>query len=131
MKTLLHIFAALVGVVGPFVFFFPFEGTHSWLLSGCKSNCKRLHIALDLYASHNQGLYPSSLETLVRQRYLESLPTCPAARRPTYFYRRFDKLQRIQFACAGNNHARAYTGFSASSNNFPRYDDQKGLVPHP
>lgn len=37
----------------------------------------------------------------------------------------------FSFTCVGNNHARAYTGFSASSTNFPQYSAESGLLDHP
>ena len=58
--------------------------------------------------------------------------TCPAAGRVTYRdYVCTQSPDNFSFSCVGNNHAKAYTGFSTTSNNFPRYDAEKGLIDHP
>ncbi|MBT9586707.1 hypothetical protein IV102_25415 [bacterium] len=101
-------------------------------LTRCKSNCKNLATALSMYASDNQGEYPTELQELTGNGYLKTLPTCPATHRMTYQdYRVGRKPQRFRFSCCGNNHAPAYTGFEAPSDNFPRYDAEEGLSDHP
>ena len=101
-------------------------------LTRCKSNCKNLATALEMYASDNQGQYPTELQELTANGYLKALPTCPATHRMTYQdYRVGRQPQRFRFSCCGNNHARAYTGFQAPSDNYPQYDCEEGLLDHP
>lgn len=100
-------------------------------LTACKSNLKNIATALEIYSSDNHGQYPATLEKLIPGNYLKVVPTCPAAGGVTYIYHRSTEPDSFRFACAGNNHARAYTGFSTSSNNFPRYSAEDGLIDHP
>ncbi|MBX3169503.1 MAG: hypothetical protein KF760_19030 [Candidatus Eremiobacteraeota bacterium] len=102
-------------------------------LTACKSNCKNLATALEMYASDHQGLYPGNLDRLIAGNYLKVIPTCPSVSRVTYTdYRVSPKQTYFHFSCVGNNHARAYTGFaSKSSDDLPAYSSEKGLVDHP
>ncbi|MBT9583879.1 hypothetical protein IV102_11075 [bacterium] len=101
-------------------------------LTACKSNCKNLATALEMYASDNRGQYPASLESLIPGNYLKSLPTCPGAQSMSYTdYHAFNHRTHFRFSCVGNNHGNAYTGFSADSTNYPRYDAEEGLLDHP
>lgn len=100
-------------------------------LTACNSNCKNLASALEMYSSDNRGRYPATLDKLTQGNYLKLIPTCPAAGRATYLYHGSSEPDTFRFACAGNNHAKAYTGFTTSSNNFPRYNAEKGLLDHP
>jgi hypothetical protein len=101
-------------------------------LTACKSNCKNLATALEMYASDNSGYYPDRLEVLTTGNYLKMIPTCPAAGRMTYTnYEVSHKPQLFSFACCGNNHKRGYAGFAGSSENYPRYHAEKGLIDHP
>jgi len=129
--VLLHLVAALVGLLGPAMQFCNRCGHGSGQLTMCKSNCKNIATALEMYSSDNHGQYPATLEKLIPGNYLKVIPTCPAARRVTYVYHRSNEPDSFRFACAGNNHARSYTGFSTSSNNYPRYSAEEGLNDHP
>ena len=101
-------------------------------LTACKSNCKNLATALEMYAEDNAGLYPDRLEKLIPGNYLRTIPTCPAAGKMTYTdYQVSRKRTNFRFACVGNNHANAYTGFDKDCENFPAYSAQIGLVDHP
>lgn len=102
-------------------------------LTMCKANCKNLATALEMWASDHGGHYPPSLDALVYCNYLKTLPTCPAAGSDTYSatYGSRRKPDTFSFCCLGNNHARAYTGFSGSSDNYPRYKAELGLIDHP
>lgn len=132
-RLLLHLCAALVGFFGPgwLLISHCCCSRNSGQLTACKSNCKNIATALEMYASDNRGSYPSRLDKLTQGNYLKVIPTCPAAGRSTYGYHRSTEPETFRFVCSGNNHARAYTGFSTSSNNFPRYDAEKGLIDHP
>lgn len=129
--ALLHVGAALVGFLGPLMLRNPFHHHGGGQLTACKSNCKNLATALEMYSSDNGGRYPVTLAKLTQGNYLKIVPTCPAAGRATYIYHGSSRPDTFRFACAGNNHARAYTGFTTSSNNFPRYDAERGLIDHP
>lgn len=101
-------------------------------LTACKSNCKNIATALEMYASDNKGLYPHSFDLLISGNYLKQLPTCPSVGKVTYTnYQYSVKPDCFSFACVGNNHAPAYTGFSGSSDNYPRYHAESGLGDQP
>jgi len=101
-------------------------------LTACKSNCKNIATALEMYASDNKGLYPDRLDRLIEGNYLKTIPTCPAAGKVTYTdYLVSPRRGYFHFSCVGNNHARAYVGFNKSSEDLPAYSAEKGLVDHP
>lgn len=101
-------------------------------LTACKSNCKNIATALEMYASDNQGLYPRDLQQLCQGNYLKVIPTCPTARTMTYSdYRTSPGQGHFSFSCVGNNHAKAYAGFPGPCDNFPQYNDRGGLIDHP
>ena len=105
-------------------------------LTACKSNCKNLATALEMYASDHGGRYPLSGDFKVRLtsgNYLKVIPTCPAAGSDTYTST-FSSRQTpdsFTFYCVGNNHGKAYTGFAAASDNYPQYNAEQGLLDHP
>lgn len=94
-----------------------------WLVA-CGHNLKNIGIALEMYSSDHQGLYPKNLRALVPV-YLKKLPTCSAARRDTYSvsYKRVGKAD-FQYHCHGSFHRGA--GLSA---NQPDYTSVRGLGP--
>jgi hypothetical protein len=102
-------------------------------LTACKSNCKNLATALEMYASDNRGHYPAQLSMLTQGNYLKMIPTCPAAGSDTYLgsYRTHTNPDRFSFFCQGNNHSKAYAGFSPPYDNFPQYTSEIGLNDHP
>ncbi|MBN9415156.1 MAG: hypothetical protein J0I12_06930 [Candidatus Eremiobacteraeota bacterium] len=94
--------------------------------TACKSNCKNIATALEMYASDHKGRYPRRLEQLEGGIYLKTLPTCPAAGRMTYEnYRVSTRPDAFSFACCGTNHSSAQAGA-----NLPRYSAELGLVEH-
>lgn len=106
-------------------------------LTACKSNCKNLATALEMYASDYGGRYPSSgttgMNLLTSGNYLKTVPTCPAAGSNTY-QATFSSTQTpdsFSFYCAGNNHGKAYSGFAANAQNYPQYSAEQGLLDHP
>lgn len=105
-------------------------------LTACKSNCKNIATALEMYSSDNGGRYPSSGSfeaKLTSGNYLKLIPTCPAAGTNTYSAA-FSSVQTpdsFSFYCSGNNHSKAYTGFSTTSSGFPQYSAESGLIDHP
>ncbi len=130
---LLHLLAALAGFLGPsFVYTNTRSARCGGGLTACKSNCKNIATALEMYSSDNGGQYPASLDELIPGNYLAKIPTCPAAGSVTYKdYQRTQTPDSFSFTCVGNNHAKAYNGFSTSSNNFPQYSAESGLLDHP
>ncbi|MFN8608971.1 MAG: hypothetical protein U0931_15665 [Vulcanimicrobiota bacterium] len=131
---LAHFLAILFGFFGPLVVLIPNFVHHGCggPLTACKSNCKNIATALEMYACDNQGRYPPTLEKLTAGNYLKVLPTCPAAGQMTYTNYRFSQEpDSFSFACVGNNHAQAYTGFNKPSDNYPRYLATEGLLDHP
>lgn len=106
-------------------------------LTACKSNLKNIATALEMYASDNQGAYPSQLQRLTGGNYLKVIPTCPAAGKVTYEASYHKGVvppwqgEFYSFYCQGNNHGRSYTGFSNDSTNYPQYDARVGLLDHP
>lgn len=106
-------------------------------LTACKSNCKNIATALEMYASDNGGRYPSpaaSLQaSLTAGNYLKLIPTCPAAGSNTYSgtYMVTQTPDSFSYNCANNNHGKAYTGFTGAADNYPQYDAEQGLLDHP
>ena len=126
----LHVCAGVAGFIVPATFL-PYAHHGGGQLTACKSNCKNIATALEMYSSDNKGRYPANVAKLTEGNYLKVIPTCPAAGKVTYLYHGSSEPDSFRFACAGNNHAKAYSGFSSSSNNFPRYNAEEGLIDHP
>ncbi|MBN9417975.1 MAG: hypothetical protein J0I12_21180 [Candidatus Eremiobacteraeota bacterium] len=129
----LHVLIALAGFAGFTIVYVNSLPCHCpGQLTACKSNCKNIATALEMYSSDNAGAYPDNLQQLIPGNYLRLVPTCPAAGAMTYTnYRVSHNPESFSFACVGNNHAKSYTGFSTSSTNFPQYDAESGLIDHP
>ncbi|MBT9588290.1 hypothetical protein IV102_33440 [bacterium] len=102
-------------------------------LMACKSNCKNIGTALEMYAVDNAGQYPLNLAKLTARMYLKSIPTCPAASSDTYSrsYGCSQTPDAFSFSCSGNNHGKSYSGFSQDCSNFPQYTAEQGLIDHP
>ena len=131
--VLVHLLLAIAGFVGPLYLYVQFmpHGCQGQLTM-CKSNCKNIAAALEMYSSDNGGKYPPDLKRLIRGNYLKLIPTCPSAGYATYTdYQYTQNPDSFSFTCVGNNHAKAYTGFSASSTNYPQYNAEYGLLDHP
>ncbi|MBX3170429.1 MAG: hypothetical protein KF760_23690 [Candidatus Eremiobacteraeota bacterium] len=95
-------------------------------LTACKSNCKNIATALEMYSSDHKGRYPQKLEQLLEGNYLKVIPTCPTARRMTYEnYQVSSQPDAFSFACCGLNHSKANLGA-----NLPRYYSETGLIDH-
>ena len=129
----LHLLVALTSFVGLTILYVNSMPRHcSGQLTACKSNCKNIATALEMYSSDNAGHYPENLQKLIPDHYLALVPTCPAAGAMTYTnYRVSHDPDNFSFACVGNNHAKSYSGFSTSSNNFPQYNAESGVLDHP
>ncbi|MFN8609559.1 MAG: hypothetical protein U0931_18615 [Vulcanimicrobiota bacterium] len=95
-------------------------------LTACKSNCKNIATALEMYAADHKGRYPDRLQDLLQDNYLKTLPTCPAAGRVTYEnYQVSSQPRAFSFACCGDNHAKTEIGA-----NMPAYHSETGLIDH-
>ena len=105
-------------------------------LVACKSNCKNIATSLELYAGDNLGHYPPAASfgsKLTSGSYLKMIPNCPATGRDTYSVAFTSTMtpDGFSFYCNGNNHPKAYTGFSTASAGFPQYNGESGLLDHP
>lgn len=111
-------------------------------LTACKSNCKNIATALEMYASDNAGIYPTGLAKLPAGNYLKVIPTCPAAEKDTYSssyqveVAKRDRAGKIVsgkdhfgFCCSGDNHKQSLVdrGYNGPTQNIPSYDSDKGL----
>lgn len=90
----------------------------------CEVNLKNLATGLEMYSTDNAGRFPRDLAR-VAPRYLETVPTCPAANRDTYShtYQSSSNPDAFTVACGGRNHAGA--GLAAG---FPQYTSKGGLL---
>lgn len=102
-------------------------------LTACKSNCKNLATALEMYASDNEGGYPPHLGYLIRGSYLRRVPSCPRAGEETYSeaYVRSRQPDEFSFYCRGKHHEKDYRRFPGDPRNFPQYHSAEGLRDHP
>lgn len=121
---------ALVGIVLAPNFQRPHRGNY---LTACKSNCKNIATALEMYATDNAGQYPLKLTKLTARMYLKTLPTCPAAGSDTYSnsYVCRQTPDAFSFYCSGNNHGENYAKFVSDCSNFPQYTAEQGLIEQP
>ena len=87
--------------------------------------------ALEVYASDNQGHYPRSMPMIVRDHYLKSIPTCPAAGKVTYVldYQVSPTGDTYSFSCHGNHHWLAWRVLGLpEKENCPFYHSSEGLT---
>jgi hypothetical protein len=97
---------------------------NSGQLTACKSNCKNIATALEMYATDNKGRYPRKLEQLLGDRYFKVMPTCSSAGRMTYEnYQVTTRPDAFSFACCGANHTQKGLG-----PNLPAYHSETGLI---
>lgn len=93
------------------------------VLTACKSNCKNIGTALEMYSSDNDGRYPTSLEKVV-PGYLKTLPTCPSAGKVTYRnYLSASEPDLYTFCCEGAHHRS-----SSTPPNYPQFTAVQGLI---
>lgn len=93
-------------------------------VTACKSNCKNIGTALEMYSTDSSGHYPTSLSRLASD-YLKVIPDCPSAGGNTYSaaYTYHSNPDAYTFYCNGTNHSAV--GYSA---NYPQYNSVSGLV---
>ncbi len=92
----------------------------------CISNCMNVGKALERYADNNNGKYPSNLAVLSPQ-YINSIPTCPAAKLDTYSqgYKIGEDLESYTFYCSGHFHKEV-----GCDPNYPLYSSCYGSISH-
>ena len=91
----------------------------------CRENLKKISVGLKLYAADHKGLYPKKLSEISPDpRYLDFVPTCPAATRDTYTtgYQPSRDLKSYNVSCFGHNHK----SLMIKENN-PSFDSVRGL----
>jgi hypothetical protein len=81
---------------------------HDQALAGCGAAMQKIGAACQSYAREHAGHYPRTLAELT-PRYLQGIPTCPAAGRDTYsaYYHSHTHPDQFDFCCAGQWHNRA------------------------
>ena len=91
-------------------------------LTACKSNCKNIATALEMYACDNRGRYPVDCSLL--RVYLKTVPTCPVAGKDTYSetYQWHSMPDRFTFHCQGSHHSKV------TPENYPKYSSEMGLT---
>ena len=97
-------------------------------VTACKSNLKNIGTALEMYATDNQGRYPSPLGKLTSGSmggYLKQIPTCPAASSDTYTasYKSTTNPDIFTVYCNGTNHSAVELPA-----NYPAFDSVSGLI---
>ena len=101
-------------------------------LTACKSNCKNLGTALEMYSTDWNGKYPAALSGLI-PNYLKVIPECPSAGTDTYStagYATVDPnaiyINYYEYACVAANHQSLDI-----AGDYPTYDAVGGLVERP
>ncbi|MCL5036531.1 MAG: hypothetical protein M1269_05355 [Chloroflexi bacterium] len=92
-------------------------------LTACESNLKNQGTALEMYAADNNGLFPSSFNTLSPE-YLMQLPTCPSSEREYGYEVSIDHKEYTVF-CSGKN---AHKKKVHIKTGFPQYNSTRGLM---
>ena len=70
------------------------------VFTACKSNCKNIGTALEMYSTDWEGKYPSDMASLI-PNYLKVIPECPAAGTDTYsrFYSNSPMVAKDSLQC--------------------------------
>jgi len=98
--------------------------------TACKSNCKNIGTALEMYSTDFKGHYPPSLDC-VTPNYLKNIPTCPSAEKDTYSESYTSTIgdpktgtpDSYSFFCQGEYHK-----IVSNTRDCPRYDSMNGLI---
>ena len=91
----------------------------------CRENLKKISVGLKLYSAEHKGIYPKKLSEISPDpRYLDFVPTCPAASKDTYTsgYQPSKDLKSYKVCCFGHNHK----SLMIKENN-PTFDSVTGL----
>ncbi len=91
----------------------------------CRENLKKISVGLKLYSADHKGTYPKKLSEISPDpRYLDFVPTCPAASKDTYTsgYQPARDLKSYKVCCFGHNHK----SMMIKENN-PSFDSVRGL----
>lgn len=102
-------------------------------LTACKSNCKNIGTALEMYSTDWNGKYPTTgnLQAGLSPNYLKVIPECPSAGTDSYSAGYVGApntgyTNYYSYACVGTNH----TALAVPAN-YPYYDAIGGLVERP
>lgn len=92
-------------------------------LQVCSSNLKVVATAAKMYAKDHRGRYPKSLDDLTKIGYLQTIPTCPAAKEMTFTdYQAHLKPDRLEISCCGGHHYKLFKGPGTSAR-FPHIEE--------
>lgn len=91
----------------------------------CDSNLHNMAVALEMYATDNQGHFPHSLDRL-KGDYFRKIPVCPLAGdsktfRYGYVYLDTKTFQAYTMYCPGRLHA-------GLRENYPQFSSSRGLI---
>jgi len=95
-------------------------------VTACKSNLKKIAVALEMYSSDNAGRFPTRLVALSSgTSYFKSMPTCPSSGADTYSgsYVSFTQPDTYTVACGGKGHRNV-----GLTDNYPQYTSTLGLI---
>ena len=70
--------------------------------TACIENLKEISVNLDLYSNENNNLYPHSLNDLIKNKYAEVLPVCPASKGKEYIYKVSSDYKNYTLFCGGD-----------------------------
>lgn len=91
-------------------------------VTACVANMKRIAAALEAYSADNGGAYPPDLQHLI-PKYLQAMPSCPAAGRDTYSAAYKTQGKTCFFCCGGQNHSAENVG-----PDLPKYSSEQAMV---
>jgi cell division protein FtsB len=92
----------------------------------CKENLKKIAQAIKLYAADNAGVSPKKLSKIfMNSKYLEVIPTCPAATKDTYSdgYEVSNDKKSFTVYCCGKNHINIKV-----KPDYPQYSSTGGML---
>jgi len=109
------------------------------MLAVCRSHCRCIGTALEMYASDNKEQFPDRLERLT-PTYMKYLPSCGEDLKCHYAesYQTDSNRRTYTFCCKGANHIiqiKAFniplTGNQGAMPDYPQYSKQSGLIVRP
>ena len=95
-------------------------------LSGCKFNERAMASALENYRTDSGGAYPSTLEPIITQRYINFEPHCPSSN-DTYDYTTDEIRSNYTISCKGWH----WKVLNNITQGFPQYNPTIGLLDRP
>ena len=98
------------------------------MVTACKSNCKNIGTALEMYSTDHSGHYPLSANfqtgLTANAAYLRALPQCPSAGSMSYSYTATSDPDSYTTWCTGSHH----TAVGITQAGYPQYNSVEGLV---